>query len=179
MSGEKTPTPALEFPIEQIEAIIERAKVGAISAEEYAQLKAVIQTFALLKEELQSKKTSIQRLKRMMFGPSTERTRDVLGEEPTDHRATGPVDTTATGKQEDRSDTGVKREGHGRNAAAVYIGAQKVQIPHPSLSRGDACPSCADGKVYPMKDPGVRVRFSGVAPLQAKVYECARLRCGL
>jgi transposase len=89
------------------------------------------------------------------------------------------VGTAATGQQEDRSDTGVKREGHGRNAAAAYIGAQKVQIPHPSLSRGDACPSCAGGKVYPMKDPGVRVRFSGVAPLQAKVYECARLRCGL
>jgi transposase len=179
MSGKETPTPALEFPIEQIEAIIERAKVGAISAEEYAQLKAVIQTFALLKEELQSKKTSIQRLKRMMFGPSTEKTRDVLGEEPTDHQATGPVGTAATGQQEDRSDTGEKREGHGRNAAAAYIGAQKVQIPHPLLSRGDACPSCTDGKVYPMKDPGVRVRFSGVAPLQAKVYECARLRCGL
>jgi transposase len=178
MSGQKIPTPALEFPIEQIEAIIERAKVGAISAEEYAQLKAVIQTFALLKEELQSKKTSIQRLKRMMFGPSTERTRDVLGEEPTDH-ATGPVGTDVTGQQEDRSDTGAKREGHGRNAAAAYIGAQKMQIPHPSLGRGDACPSCADGKVYPMKDPSVRVRFSGVAPLQAKVYECARLRCGL
>jgi hypothetical protein len=30
-----------------------------------------------------------------------------------------------------------------------------------------------------MKDPGVHVRFSGVAPLQAKVFECARLRCGL
>jgi transposase len=179
MSGEKTPTPALELPIEQIEAIIERAKVGAISAEEYAQLKAVIQTFALLKEELQSKKTSIQRLKRMMFGPSTERTRDVLGEESTDHQAAGPVGTAAAGQQEDRSDTGVKHEGHGRHAAAAYIGAQKIQIPHPSLSRGDACPSCTDGKVYPMKDPGVRVRFSGVAPLQAKVYECARLRCGL
>jgi hypothetical protein len=34
----------------------------------------------LLKEELLSKKTSIQRLKRMLFGPSTEKTREVLGE---------------------------------------------------------------------------------------------------
>jgi hypothetical protein len=87
MSGPKTPTPALDFPIEQIEAILERAKVGAINAEEYAQLKAVIQTFALLKEELQSQKTSIQRLKRMMFGASTERTRDVLGADPAAHQA--------------------------------------------------------------------------------------------
>jgi transposase len=179
MSGEKTPTPALEFPIEEIEAILERAKVGAISPEEYAKLRAVIQTFALLKEELQAKKTSIQRLKRMMFGPSTERTSEVLGEGPTDYQATGHVGREATGQQEGRTDTEVKCKGHGRNGAAAYIGAEKVQIPHPSLRRGDACPSCAAGKVYPLKDPGVLVRFSGVAPLQAKVYECARLRCGL
>jgi transposase len=171
MSGEKTPTPALEFPIEEIEAIIERATVGAISPEEYAKLRTLIQTFALLKEELQAKKTSIQRLKQMLFGPSTERTSEVLGEKSTEPQTTG--------QQADRSETEVKCKGHGRNAAAAYIGAQTVQIPHPSLRRADACPSCVAGKVYPMKDPSVRVRFSGVAPLQAKVYECARLRCGL
>src|SRR6202022_2066814 len=168
MSGEKTPTPALEFPIEEIEAILERARVGAISPEEYAKLKTVIQTFALLKEELQANKTSIQRLKRMLFGPSTERTSEVLGEEFTDGRVTGHLGKDATGQQEARSDTDLKCKGHGRNAAAVYIGAEKVQIPHPTLRRGDACPSCAAGKVYPMKDPGVRVRFSGGAPLPAK-----------
>ena len=179
MSGPKTPTPALDFPIEQIEAILERAKVGAISAAEYAQLKSVIQTFALLKEELQSQKTSIQRLKRMMFGASTERTRDVLGADSVAHQAGGAVGADATDEQEVGSNTQERRDGHGRHSAAAYMGAQKVQIPHPSLQRGDACPDCAGGKVYPMKDPSVRVRFSGVAPLQAKVYECARLRCGL
>jgi transposase len=171
MSGDKTPMPALQFPIEEIEAIIERATVGAISPEEYTKLRMLIQTFALLKEELQAKKTSIQRLKQMLFGSSTERTREVLGEESTDPQTTA--------QEGDRSETEMKRKGHGRNAAAAYIGAEKVQIPHSSLRRGDACPSCVAGKVYPMKDPSVRVRFSGVAPLQAKVYECARLRCGL
>lgn len=171
MSGQKTPTPAVEFPMEEIEAILERATLGAITPEEHAKLKAVIAAFALLKEELQAKKTSIQRLRGMLFGPRTERTSEVLGEEPTDPQANP--------QQKDSSEPVVRHKGHGRNAAAAYIGAEKVQIPHPSLHRGDACPSCAVGKVYPMKDPGVRVRFSGVAPLQAKVYECARLRCGL
>ena len=87
MSGEKTPTPALEFPIEEIEAIIERTQVGAISPEEYAKLKMLIQTLALLKEELQAKNTSLQRLKRMLFGPSTERTSEVLGGESADRQA--------------------------------------------------------------------------------------------
>jgi acyl-coenzyme A synthetase/AMP-(fatty) acid ligase len=83
VSGESTSTPAVEFPIAEIETILEQATVGAISAEEYAKLGAVIATFALLKEELQSKKTSIQSWRRMVFGPRIERTRDVLGEEPT------------------------------------------------------------------------------------------------
>jgi transposase len=47
------------------------------------------------------------------------------------------------------------------------------------LHRGDACPGCRKGKVYPLQDPAVRVRFRGVAPLQATVYECDRLRCNL
>jgi hypothetical protein len=180
MSDEKTPAPALEFPIEELVAIVEQAKMGAISTDQYTKLKAVIQTFALLKEELQSKKTSIQRLKRMLFGPSTEKTSEVLGEASTDHEvaAGGHVGEDGSAQQEDRSDT-VKHKGHGRHGAAAYIGAERVTIPHPSLHGGDACPSCARGKVYPMKDPGVHVRFSGVAPLQAKVFECARLRCGL
>ncbi|EQD41018.1 hypothetical protein B2A_10839, partial [mine drainage metagenome] len=62
-----------------------------------------------------------------------------------------------------------KRKGHGRNGAAAYVGAEKVTIPHESLHNGDVCPHCAIGKVYPMQEPGVRVRFRGVAPLQAKV----------
>ena len=105
MREEKTPTPALELPIEEIEAIIERATVGAISPEEYAKLRTVIQTFALLKEELQAKKTSIQRLKQMLFGPSTERTREVLGE--------GSTDAQATARPGDRSETEPQGAEHG------------------------------------------------------------------
>lgn len=178
--SEHKPQPAVEFPIEELVAIVARAEMGAISASEGAQLKAIIQSWALLKEELQAKKTSIQRLKHMLFGPSTEKTRDVLSEPASpSHAATPESAESAAGQPEDRSAARVKREGHGRHGAAAFIGAQKVTIPHPSLQRGDGCPSCVKGKVYPMKEPGVRVRFSGVAPLQAKVFECARLRCGL
>jgi transposase len=178
VSGENTPTRAVEWPIEEIEAILERAKEGAIRPEEYAKLKSVIQTFALLKEELQAKQTSIQRLKRMLFGASTEKTREVLGEESTDAQAIAPVGTDTRAEQEDRSEAEVKRKGHGRHAAAAYVGADKVLIPHPRLRAGDRCPGCQRGKLFRMKDPGVQVRFTGVAPLQAKVFECDRMRCG-
>jgi transposase len=181
MSGKKTPAPMMELALEELEAILERAKAGAISQEEYTKLKALIYTFALLQEELQAKKTSLDRLRQMLFGPRSERTREVLGEgagEP-EAEATEQAEKEGSLERKGRSEGGVKRQGHGRNGAAAYAGAQKVKIPHPLLQRGDACPGCSKGKIYPLKEPAVRVRFRGMAPLQATVYECDRLRCNL
>ena len=166
-----------EPAIQELEAIIERARVGAISTDDYAKLKAVITTFGLLKEELRSNRTSIERLKRMLFGASTEKTHEVLGEAP------GPDAPTSTDRSgiaaSDSSDGATKRKGHGRNAAAVYTGAQRIQIEHTLLHSGDGCPGCQMGKVYLMNEPSKLVRVRAMAPLQATVYECTRLRCGL
>lgn len=178
MSGPERPL-ALDLPIEELVAIAEQAKCGAISPDQYMKLIAVIQTFALLKDELEAKKTSIDKLRRMLFGPSTEKTSDVLGERAADPQAAGPAGKDGAAKQENRSNTSERHKGHGRNAAAAYAGAEKVIVPHPLLHRGDACPGCRKGKVYPLRDPALRVRFRGVAPLQATVYECDRLRCNL
>lgn len=182
MSGQEIPAPAMELPVEELVAIAEQAKVGAISAEQYAKLTAMIHTFALLKEELASKKTSIERLKRMLFGAHTERTREVLGEESTqaDRAADAGADREADVAREsdDQSHAGIRGKGHGRNGAADYPGADKVKCRHPSLEHGDLCPGCGDGKVHPLEE-AVRVRFRGMAPLRATVYECTRLRCAL
>jgi transposase len=59
------------------------------------------------------------------------------------------------------------------------VAAPKVKVQHPTLKAGDRCPECIKGKVYPLKEPAVRVRVIGQAPVQATVYELARLRCNL
>lgn len=69
--------------------------------------------------------------------------------------------------------------GHGRHEAAAYRGAHKVKVSHGSLHQGDRCPECQQGKVYPLRDPGVLVRIRGQAPLEATVYELEKLRCNL
>ncbi len=173
MSGKKPPVPQL--PIEDLVAIVEQARQGAIEPQQYAKLKAAIHTLALLQEELGSKKTSIERLKRMLFGASTEKTRAVLGENCTEEESAAGA---KAGGEPDRADGGQRRKGHGRNGAADYPGAQKVKIRHPSLHHGQSCPACARGKVCTLED-AVRVRFHGMAPLRATVYECTRLRCAL
>jgi hypothetical protein len=68
--------------------------------------------------------------------------------------------------------------GHGRNAAAAFVGAPRIEIAHPSLKHGDRCPACDQGNVYTQKEPKVLVRIVGQAPLAATVYSLERLRCG-
>ena len=76
------------------------------------------------------------------------------------------------------SESGTAPAGHGRNAAASFAGARRIEIAHPSLKHGDRCPECGQGNVYAQKEPKVLVRILGQAPLAATVYSLERLRCG-
>ncbi|HSY08110.1 MAG TPA: IS66 family transposase [Steroidobacteraceae bacterium] len=164
----RSPPLGAELQTGELGAIAERAMTGAISAEEYAKLKALIDTFDLLKAELLAKQTSVDRLRAMLFGAATEKTSAVLGEE-----------SAQDAPEDDKAETRSERKGHGRNGAAAYTGARKVRVPHPSLHSGDSCPCCSKGRIYPVTEPAKLVRVTAVAPLQATVYECDRLRCGL
>jgi transposase len=168
-----------DLPLQEIVAIVERTQTTALNAEDHATLKTAVDALAtamsiiqFMKAELQSKKTSIDRLRRVLFGAKTEDTRTVLGEEHPLSALTMPAEEHATDRRP-------PPPGHGRNGAAAYTGADKITVPHPHVHGGDACPACEKGKVYPLADPSVLVRITGVAPLGATVYECDRLRCNL
>ncbi len=163
----------IEVSVEEISAIVERTQTGALSAEEHAKLKAAIDTFALITEQLQAKDASVDRLRRMIFGATTESTRNVLGEKRGEQTA-----VESTGEDAVRT-PGPKPPGHGRNAAAAYTGASQVTVAHPTLHGGEACPGCESGKLYPQNEPAKLVRITGMAPLSASVYSCDRLRCNL
>jgi len=178
-----------EISQQELEAIVQRAG-AALSEEEHGKLKAAVDTLSYLTQELDKKGASIRRLRKLIFGTSTEKTSDVLGECDSDRDEKDDTDDTPTqaqeagggeGKPEGREsgDAKKKRKGHGRNGAKDYKGAETVNVPHESLKRGDPCPECPKGKLYLMKEPAVLVRVTGMAPLAAKVYELERLRCNL
>jgi hypothetical protein len=169
-----TPKPKRrELKLEDLGAILERAKT-ALSTEDHATLSAAVDTLAFLTRELEAKGASIRRLRKLLFGSSTEKTSQVVGKE-----AGEQADPTEKATKEDGDKKRRKRKGHGRNAAAAYQGAEKVKVAHEGLGHGDRCPACERGKVYTQSEPAVLVRVSGMAPLQATVYELQRLRCNL
>lgn len=169
------PRPSIELKFDELGAILERAK-AALSAEDHATLKAAMDTLAFVTAELQAKGTSLDRLRRLLFGPTTETTRTILG---SGAAPSAPATGRSPAVDHGASHAGAPRPGHGRHGAAAYTGADLVQVGHPSLRSGHGCPECLTGKVYPLAEPAKLVRITGMAPLGATVYARDRLRCNL
>ena len=170
-SGSKGPSrpELLDLDLAELEAILERALASPLCPEEHIKLKAVVDTLAFLTEELQAKRMSIARLRALLFGARTEKTKDVLGQRAKEARGDGRK----------RAETKRKPPGHGRNGTTAYTGAERVAVPHPSLHPGDPCPGCLKGRIYALPEPVRLVRIQGMAPLSATLYEKEHLRCAL
>ena len=157
----------------ELKTILEHAK-AALNEDEYAKLETAIETFIFLTYELEKKRVSIQRLKEMIFGVTTETTRKVIEKILDDAQKKSTSDGDAV-----ETEAPQKAKGHGRNGAADYSGAETVQVAHKSLKAGDNCPKCQKGTVYDTDKPGVIVRITGQAPLKAKIYTLQKVRCNL
>jgi len=176
----------IEIKMNELEDILRRAEAKQFTDEDYETTRTVFQSYVQLLDLLKSKNVSIRRLQKMLFGSSTEKTAAVSGD-GTDSEA-GPLDdedaaTDSPGETDSETapenDSPARGKGHGRNGADAYHGAEKIEVPHESLQPGDACPDCTQGTVYEVSRPGVLVRITGQAPVQAKVYRLQKLRCNL
>jgi len=157
----------IEVSTTQLEALLEQARQEPLRDEGYHKLRAAIRTLGLVTELLEKQETTLAELRELLCPASTEKTAKVL-EQAGIH----------SGEKKPKAER-KKPPGHGRNGAAAYGGARRIQVRHESLQRGDPCPGGCGGKVYPQHDPGLRVRIYGQAPITATVWELARLRCNL
>ena len=168
----------VEVNMEELQALLERAKTAVLEERDYNQLKAAVETLGYLTQIIEDKKTTIQRLRQILFGASTETSRNVLktgGEQTAGEHSEGP---TADNRDRHREESENKSKGHGRNGAEAYRGATTIKVSYDLLKPGDHCPECQKGKVY-HNTPGYLVRIVGQAPLAATVYELEKLRCNL
>jgi transposase len=177
----KSPAPEIiELDAAQFEELMQRAERKEFEGDDYATVRAVLKSYLHVLELVENKKTTIARLRKLLFGASTEKTADVVGREAPADNASGPPssstpDAPPSGEKKNRE----KKRGHGRNGADRYAGASRIKIRHASLKPGDACPECGTGTAYLMAKPGVLVRFIGQPPLGATIYELEKLRCNL
>ncbi|MDP2645224.1 MAG: IS66 family transposase [Desulfobacterales bacterium] len=155
----------LDLKAEDLEGLLARVEKGILLEGDYQIIKSLVEAIALLSQSLDDKATAIKRLLRMIFGAKTETMEKVFQNKSK---------LEAISKQQEAE----QKKGHGRNGAAAYTKAERIKVAHETLKSGASCPECK-GKVYPVKKSGIAVRFMGMAPLAAKIYDLEKLRCNL
>ena len=159
-----------------------------LDEKDYAILKAVVDAYDTITELVDDKNTTIARLRKLLFGSRTEKTKTVVGSKdsstslPGESSASPPAAGEAESKMASNTAEAAPAaagKGHGRNGAHAYAGAEKIVVSHESLQPGDPCPKCGKGTVYQTGRPGVLVRLVGQSPIRARVYELQKLRCNL
>jgi transposase len=141
---------------EELKALRGRLVSNALTEDDRIALTVILDNHLLLDQAVEEKSTTIRKLLRMIFGATTEKARVV----------NMPL-----------KPQGKKTRGHGRRSAAAYSGGGKVVL-RAALTRGDRCPECRKGRLYPTAS-GTVVRITGSAPLAATSFELEKLRCNL
>ena len=178
--------------LDQVDLQSKLDQISAALGEEMAQsFRQLLNWYAYLLGLLREKKLSLHRLRRMLFGATTESSDNILSHDDTasgevDHAAAEPAvsdqdsakDSSAPGDEAAPQPAAPhRRPGHGRNPASQYTGCAQVMVTHASLRPGDACPQCGNGTVYRQSAWSPVVRLKAQAPITGQVYHLERLRC--
>lgn len=190
----RTALEIVELDSKRLDEVLGRVE-QALDEQDATLIRKLFASYAYVAELVEDKNTSIRRLRQLFFGARTEKTAAVVGQSPAttdaapNHDAAAKNDAAAkpaytagepAPDQSNETDPAptTTGTGHGRNGADAYTGAARIDVPHPTLKAGDACPACRDGTIYE-KTAGVIVRITGQPPLTATIYELQKLRCNL
>jgi hypothetical protein len=167
VAGKAAPGAALEAKFqnmthEEVTAFLDR--IEAVATLEDAQtVRNMAGTIRCLVEAIQAKGISLERVREIAFGGRTEKTRKICP----------PKEKTPKSSPRPKE----PKPGHGPKGSKAFPSAERVKVPHTKLKAGDDCPDCPKGRLYAHGRPAMMVRFVGLAPLDAKVYEREVLRC--
>lgn len=159
-----------EIPAEVLRSHVARIKESMGEGEVHEDMRMLVETMLVLREEAERKGASAQRLKFLLFGPKTESFAAVCRE------AMEAENPAVKARSKEKKE---KPKGHGRNGAADFPKAKRIPVPLEGAASGECCPHCPKGKVYPQKEPAPLLRITGVAPFTATIYELERRRCNL
>jgi transposase len=124
---------------------------------------------------LRAHRTTLARLRRFFGLGASEKTACVLDEAQGAAPQNGG--DPAAGDKEEAEGKPPKPKGHGRVPTSEYEAATHIPVSHQSLAPGSACPGCACGKLYDLKEPARLLRIVGQPLLAALCWDLERLRC--
>lgn len=148
-------------PAEDQQTFLKRVQ-ACVSPEDFQRIEGLQRLLLETREALEKHRQSNLRLRRVLFGSKTEKTRKACPKPEPPPAASKP-----------------RRKGHGRRGAAQYTGARRVAVCHPSLKAGQVCEKCRCGKLRRQRQPAVAMRVQASPPVSASLYEQERLRCDL
>ena len=131
----------VEVDSTRLEEVLRRVE-QSLDEKDAALIRAVFESYAYVTDLVEDKNTSIRRLRQLFFGARTEKTEAVVGQKTETPEAAAPRDAAAETESAagegntDESDAAAASKGHGRNGAEAYRGAERIDVPHPSLTRG-------------------------------------------
>jgi hypothetical protein len=157
----------LEVDFAELERALERAQ-PLLAAPDHRLFTVTVHAFHQVTVELDDKTTTISRLRQMIFGKKSEKSRDVLK----------PASASTAKPHREKPKREAPPPGHGRHRIEAYTGATTMCIKHPQCKAGERCPECRTGKLHPFA-PTQLIRITGQAALSATRYVLEKLRCGL
>lgn len=137
----------------EIVALISRLKQSNLSPSDAQLAERLFRLLLTLINLVERKNTSIARLKRLLFGPTSD-SRSSRPAPAKQAQRSAPQDnstesTTENNEVAQQASTPQKRRGHGRLSAARYTGAKVVRCQDAHLRVGLACPAAlCTGHLY-------------------------------
>src|SRR5215831_8961209 len=168
----------------EIEALITRLERGQLRDEDAQLLARLLRLLLRLITLLQHKNASLSRLKRLLFGPRSDKRREANSSPGAG--AEGESDSASSTSTENsspdtnkgaRSQNPSRKSGHRRMRAEVYTGARVVRCRDAELTHGARCPhdGCS-GKLYDTKQPAIFIRLNGQPLVGATSPKLAPIR---
>ena len=174
------PTSTPRRSIDQSEIAALRARVRErqlVEPDDFLLIDDLLGLASDLTVALAHKRASVMRLRRLAFGPNSER-RPAPDSAPatpdTESPATGSADAEPSASPTPASNS---RRGHGRRPATAYPGAQRVECIN-ALRPGDRCPECfGRGRLYDTTTPSLVIKMMGRPFVEATHFSREVLRC--
>jgi transposase len=176
----KTAIDQVEISPVELASLAQYDSPQALSDEQWKIVQSSLLTMVALREAYSRKDRAYQKFSRIIFGPKSERSRDVFGKEKDQDEPADEGDETFSDKNDSAKQDGdkgkKKPKGHGRNGVDAFPGLNRIFVPHPDLHTGKGCSLCQRGKLYPLNNKCI-IRLKGQAPVAGCIYELERLRC--